>query len=124
MSSERPNVNRASGAALGFIIASLIFIALAVVVKFSVQVPAIDADRNTARAKALTEIRATEEKSLTTAGWIDPSRGIVRLPIETAMQATLQAWQNPAQARADLISRQTNASAPAPTAPAKPSAFE
>ena len=84
------NVNRASSAATGFIIASLIFIALAVVVKFSVRVPAIDADRNAARAKALAEIRATEDKSLNTAGWIDQSRGIVRLPIETAMQARLK----------------------------------
>jgi hypothetical protein len=118
------NVNRASSAATGFIIASLIFIALAVVVKFSVQLPAIDADRNAARSKALAEIRATEEKSLTTAGWIDQSRGIVRLPIDTAMQEAAQVWQNPAQARADLISRQQNASKPAPVAPAKPSAFE
>ena len=118
------NVNRASSAATGFIVASLLFIALAVVVKFSVKIPAIDADRNAARAKALAEIRATEDKSLNTAGWIDQSRGIVRLPIDTAMQATLQAWRNPAQARADLISRQENASKPAPVAPAKPSAFE
>jgi hypothetical protein len=118
------NVNRASSAATGFIIASLIFIALAVVVKFSVQLPAIDADRNAARSKALAEIRATEEKSLTTAGWIDQSRGIVRLPIDTAMQEAAQVWQNPAQARADLLSRQEDASKPAPVAPAKPSAFE
>jgi len=118
------SVNRASSAVTGFIIASLIFIVLAIVVKFSIHVPAIDADRNAARAKVLTEIRATEDKSLATAGWIDQSRGIVRLPIETAMQITAQAWQNPAQARADLISRQENASKPAPVAPAKPSAFE
>src|ERR1035438_9353541 len=102
------NVNRASSAATGFVIASLIFIALVAVVKFSVHVPAIDADRNAARAKALAEIRATEEKSLANPGWIDQSRGIVRLPIATAMQETVQAWQNPAQARADLISRQEN----------------
>ena len=122
MSTE--NINRASSAATGFIIASLIFIALVVVVKFSVQVPAIDADRNAARAKALAEIRATEDKSLNTAGWIDQSRGIVRLPIETAMQVAAQAWKNPAQARADLISRQETASKPAPVVPAKPSVFE
>jgi hypothetical protein len=113
------NVNRASSAATGFMVASLIFIALAVVVKFSVHVPAIDTDRNVTRTKALAEIHATEEKSLNTAGWIDQSRGIVRLPIETAMQETLQVWQNPTQARADLISRQEKASAPAPAAPAK-----
>jgi hypothetical protein len=118
------NVNRASSAATGFIVASLIFIVLAVAVKFAVRVPAIDADRNAARAKVLAEIRATEDKSLTSAGWIDQSRGIVRLPIDTAMQEAAQVWQNPAQARADLISRQENASKPAPVSPAKPSAFE
>jgi len=124
LNTDTTNINRASSAVTGFIIASLIFVVLAVVVKFGVHVPAIDADRNAARAKALAEIRATEDKSLNTAGWIDQSRGIVRLPIDTAMQATLQAWRNPAQARADLISRQENASKPAPVAPAKPSAFE
>ena len=118
------NISRASSAATGFIVASLIFVALAVAVKFSVQVPAIDADRNAARAKALAEIRATEDKTLNTAGWIDQSRGIVRLPIETAMQVAAQAWKNSAQARADLISRQETASKPAPVVPAKPSVFE
>jgi hypothetical protein len=118
------NVNRASSAVTGFIVASLIFSVLAVVVNFAVHVPAIDADRNAARAKALSEIQAAEEKSLNNAGWIDQSRGIVRLPIETAMQEAAQAWQSPAQARADLIGRQETASKPAPVAPAKPSAFE
>ena len=118
------NTNRASSAATGFIVGSLIFIALAVVVKISISVPAIDADREAERAKALAEIRAAEDKSLATAGWIDQSRGIVRLPVETAMQITAQAWQNPAQARANLISRQEKASAPAPAALPKPSAFE
>ena len=124
MNTDTTSINRASSAVTGFIIASLIFIALAVVVKFGVQIPAIDADRNAARAKALAEIRAIEDKSLNTAGWIDQSRGIVRLPIDTAMQEAAQAWQNPAQARADLISRQQKASVPAPATPAKPSAFE
>ena len=124
MNSETPSVNRASGAVAGFIAASLIFTAMAVAVTFSVKVPAIDADASAARSKALAEIRATEDKSLNTAGWIDQARGIVRLPIETAMQQTVQAWQNPAPARADLVSRQEKASAPAPAAPAKPSAFE
>jgi hypothetical protein len=124
MNSETPNVNRASGAALGFVVASLIFVVLVVVVKFSVHVPAIDAEASAARAKALAEIRGSENQSLNTAGWVDQSRGIVRLPIDTAMQETVQAWQNPAQARADLTARQENASKPVPAAPAKPSAFE
>jgi hypothetical protein len=124
MNSETPDVNRASGAALGFVVASLIFVVLVVVVKFSVHVPAIDADASATRARALAEIRAIENQSLNTAGWVDQSRGIVRLPIDTAVQETAQAWKNPAQARADLISRQEKASKPAPAAPAKPSAFE
>ena len=124
MNTDTTSINRASGAAMGFFAACLIFIALAVIVKLSVSVPAIDADRDIVRAKDLAEIRAAEDKSLVTAGWIDQSRGIVRLPVETAMQITAQAWQNPAQARASLISRQENASKPAPAAPAKPSAFE
>jgi hypothetical protein len=122
MNSDQNNVNqvnRASSAATGFIIASLIFIVLAVIVKFSVAVPAMDADRDAVRAKALAEVRAAEDKALATAGWVDQSRGLVRLPIETAMQITEQAWQNPAQARADLLSRQENASKPA-----KPVSFE
>ena len=124
MNTDTTNINRASSAATGFIVASLLFIALAVAVKFAVRVPAIDADHNTARAKALAKIRATEDKSLTTAGWIDQSRGIVRLPIETAMQISAQEWRNPAQGRADLLSRQENASKPAPVKPAAPSQFE
>ena len=128
MNSDTNNINRASNhvssAVTGFIIASLIFIALVVVVEFSVHVPAIDADHAAARAKALAEIRVAEEKSLDNPGWIDQSRGIVRLPIETAMQEMVQAWQNPAQARADLIARQEKGSAPAPIVPAKPNPFE
>ena len=119
-----PDVNRASGAAVGFIIASVTFAVLAVIVKFSVSVPPVDANRNAAIAQALFQIRTNEVASLNHAGWIDPSRGIVRLPIETAMQMAEASWQNPAQARADLIARQEKASAPAPAAPAKPNPFE
>ena len=53
MNSDTNNINRASGAAVGFVVACLIFIVLAVIVKFSVSVPAIDADRDTVRAQAL-----------------------------------------------------------------------
>ena len=116
--------NRASGAAIGFVVAIILFAALAVVVKLAVNVPAIDADASALRSKALVEMRSTEDKSLNTAGWADQSRGVVRLPIETAMQQAAQAWQNPAAARADLNARAEKAAAPAPVAPAKPSAFE
>jgi len=115
------DVNRASGAAIGFVLAFLIFIAFIAIAKFSISVPAIDADRDATISKSLAEIRKTENFALANPGWIDQSRGIVRLPIETAMQIAAREWQNPAQARADLIARQEKASAPAP-ANAKPKA--
>jgi hypothetical protein len=119
-----PTINRASGAAIGLILVSVIFAMLAVALKLFVSVPALDADRAAVLAKALAEIRVTENASLNNAGWIDQSRGIVRLPIETAVQLAARAWQNPASTRADLTARAEKAAAPAPKAPEKPSAFE
>jgi hypothetical protein len=114
----------ASGAAIAFIAASVIFAVLAVAVKSLVNVPAIDADSAALRTKALAEIRETETRSLKSTGWADESRGIVRLPIETAMQMTERDWQNPAAARADLIARAEKAAAPAPIVAPKPNAAE
>lgn len=121
------NINRASGAAIGFIIASVIFAVLVVIVKLSVHVPAIDADRDVLISKALFEIQTNEVALLNNSGWVDQPRGIVRLPIATAMQITGRNWQNPTNARADLIAREGKATAPlpkAPAAPAKPNPFE
>jgi hypothetical protein len=101
-----------------------VFIFLAGIVELTVKPPAIDADQADQRIKALAELRATENVALNNAGWIDQSRGIVRLPIETAIQKAAEAWQNPAQARADLMSRAEKAAALLPKAPEKPSAFE
>ena len=117
-------VNRASGAAIGLIIVSVVFAVVVVVLKLTLSVPAIDADRAAERTKALAEIRATEEKSLSTTAWIDQSHGTVRMPIDTAIQLAAQQWRNPAAARAELTARQEKASAELPKAPEKPSAFE
>lgn len=108
------NINRATGAAIGFTIAILIFLALIVIVKCSVHAPAIDADRVAAIKKSLAEIHRTENIALKYPAWVDQSRGIVRLPIKIAMQITAREWQNPAKARADLIAREEKANAPAP----------
>ncbi len=116
--------NSASGAALGLIIASVIFAVLAVVVKLAVAVPDIDADRADARSQALAEIHTNEIASLANVGWVDESRGLVRLPIDSAIRLAAQKWQNPAAARADLNARAEAAAAPAPAAARKPSAFE
>jgi hypothetical protein len=107
-----------------FVVACFLFAALAAIGRFSAPVPRIDADRAAVISKALFEIRTNEATSLNDAGWADQQRGIVRLPIETAMQMAERDWQNPAQARADLIARAEKAAAPAPKTVPKPSQFE
>src|ERR1041385_4149494 len=89
------------------------------------QAPPLNANRAAERAKALSEIRNAEADALDNTGWIDPTKGLVRLRIEDAMQLAEREWQNPAKARADLIARVDKANPPPPPpAPAKPSAFE
>ncbi|MFZ0828323.1 MAG: hypothetical protein WAO02_12960 [Verrucomicrobiia bacterium] len=109
---------------VGFFIACLLFAAIAAKVKLTTPVPAIDADRAAVRAKALAEIHAAETQALSNPAWIDENRGLVRLPIEVAMQIVEREAQNPAAVRSDLKARVEKAVAPAPPAPAKPSAFE
>jgi len=109
---------------LGFLVASLLFATLVLVVKLSVRPPAIDADRAAERAKDLAELRAAEAQALDSPGWIDQSRSVVRLPIDVAMKIAAQEWRNPAAARADLNAREDKATAPAPAAPAATNAFE
>jgi hypothetical protein len=124
MNNEIKNVNHATGAAIGFLAASLIFIVLVAIVKFSLRVPAVDADRAAVISKAFIEMHTNEIASLNNVGWVDQQRGIVRLPIDTAIQLATQEWQNPVQARADLNARAEKANAPLPKVAPKPSQFE
>jgi hypothetical protein len=109
---------------VAFLIACLLFAVIVAAMKYSAPVPAIDADRAAVRAKALSEIRAAETQALNHPGWIDENRGLVRLPVDVAMQITEREWQNPAAARSNLMARIEKATTPAPKAPEKPSAFE
>jgi hypothetical protein len=42
------------------------------------------------RAKALEELRQKERTQATTYGWVDQPKGIVRLPLDQAMQLTVR----------------------------------
>ena len=108
-------LNRATTAALGVIIAGGIFAVVTVGIKLTLPMTAINADRAAVRTKALAELRAEEEKSLNYPAVIDAKRGIVRLPIETAMALAAQQGANPSAARADLMSRSQKATAPVKT---------
>lgn len=109
---------------LGFLVAGFLFAILVLAVRHSVCAPAIDADRATERVRDLAQIRAAETGALDNPGWIDQQRGLVRLPIDVALQMAARDWQNPAVARTNLIAREEKATAPAPVAPARPNAFE
>jgi hypothetical protein len=109
---------------LVFVAACFLFAALVAIVKFSASAPGIEAERAAVISKALFEIRTNEIASLNNAGWVDQQHGVVRLPIETAMQMAERDWQNPAAARTNLISRAENANAPLSKTAPKPSQFE
>lgn len=89
------------------------------------QPPALGEDRAKVRAKALAELREDEADKLQNPGWVDPTKGLVRLPIAVAMKMVERDWgQNPAAARSNLLERVEKANVAPPKAPEKPSPFE
>jgi len=105
--------------------ACLIFTALVwEMKKYTQPAPAIDQARKAERAKARAELTAAETEALNNAAWIDQTKGLVRLPIAEALKITRREWQNPMQARSNLIARVEKATALPPKAPEKPSEFE
>ena len=104
--------------------ALLIFAALVWKMKQYTAPEPLNATRMAERAKALAELRASEADALNNSGWVDQSKGIVRLRIEDAMKMVENNWKNPAAARSNLIERVEKATYVAPPPPPKPSAFE
>jgi hypothetical protein len=87
--------------------------------------PPLDAGRAEERSKTLAEIHNTEASDLDHTGWMDPTKGLVRLKIDDAMKLMEQKWKDPAAARKDLIARTEKANPPPPPPPpAKKSEFE
>ena len=127
MDSQPTNCNCKTGLvnAIAILGAFLIVAALVWAMRHYTQPEPLNASRAAERAKALAEIRAAETGALNNTGWIDQSKGIVRLRIEDAMNLVEREWQDPAAARSNLIARVEKANpAPPPPAPAKPSPFE
>lgn len=79
--------------------------------------PDLNAKRAAERARANAELQAQSQAALESYGWVDQPRGIVRLPIERAMQMTAQAWREPAAARSNLLQRVDRATAKLPEKP-------
>ena len=102
----------------------LIVAALVWAMRHYTQPPPLGEDRVAVRKKALADLRAAEASELESYGWVDQTKGVVRLPVAEAVKLALRDWQNPAAARSNLIARVEKATAAPPAAPAKPSAFE
>ena len=124
MSSQPARERTGLAYVIGILGSLLIVAALVWAMQRYTQPPPLGEDRIAARKKALADLRAAEVSELTTYGWVDQPKGVVRLPIAQAMQLTLRDWQNPVAARSNLIARVEKATAVPPAAPAKPSAFE
>ncbi len=104
--------------------ALLIVAALVWAMQHYTQPPPLGAERVAQRKKALADLRAAEASELGSYGWVDQTKGVVRLPIAEAMKLALREWQDPAAARSNLIARVEKANAVPPPPPAKPNPFE
>ena len=78
------------------------------------QPPPLNAQRAAERARALAEMQVQNRVMQETYGWVDPARGIVRLPIAHAMKMAVQNYQSPAAGRSNLIARVEKATARLP----------
>ena len=106
--------NERSGLAYSIaILGALLIVGLLVLTMLHfTQPPPLNANRAAERAKALTELRAAEIDALNNYGWVDQSKGIVRLKVEDAMKIVQRDWSsNPTAARSNLIARVEKATA-------------
>ena len=122
-SSETDNqcCGRSYSVTVAAVLACLIFAALVWKTRQYTTPAPLGTERGAERARALMELHAIETEALNNAGWVDQTKGLVRLPIAEAMKLTEREWQNPAKARADLLARVEKANAKPPE---KPSEFE
>jgi hypothetical protein len=115
---------RLTAYAIGILGTFLIVAMLVLAMRHYTQPAQVGANRVEERYKFLKDQRAADAKALNEYDWADKDKGIVRLPVQRAMELTLQEWQNPAAARSNLISRVEKATAAPPKAPEKPSIYE
>ena len=83
-----------------FVVAALVW-----AMKHYTTPPSLGAARAAERSKNLAEIRAVETLELNNYGWVDQTKGQVRLDVNRAMELTIAAAQDPAAARKDLNER-------------------
>ena len=115
---------RLTASAISIVGTFLIVALLVLAMRHYTQPTPVGANRVEERYKFLQDQRAADAKALNEYDWMDKDKGIVRLPVQRAMELTLQEWQNPTAARSNLISRVEKATAAPPKAPEKPNIYE
>ena len=108
---------RATAWVIGVLGTFLIVALLVLAMRHYSQPAPVGIDRVEERYRFLHEQRASDAKALNEYDWQDKGKGIVRLPVQRAVELTVQEWQNPEDARSNLISRVEKATAPPPKAP-------
>jgi len=112
---------RLTACVIGILGTFLIVALLVLAMRHYTQPAPVGASRVEERRRFLQEQRAADAKALGEYDWQDKEKGIVRLPIQRAVELTLQEWQHPAAARSNLISRVEKATA---VPPPKPNIYE
>lgn len=115
---------RVTAYAIGIVGTFLIVALLVLAMRHYTQPAPVGANRVEERYKFLQDQRAADAKALNEYDWQDKDKGVVHLPVQRAVELTLQEWQNPAAARSNLISRMEKATAVPPPPPAKPNPYE
>lgn len=97
------------------VIGTLALMALLVTVMLrSTRPEDLTAARARERFQFRAEVLAAEAQTIGRYAWQDQAKGLVRIPIERAMELVVREWQDPAAARANLIARVETATAPPP----------
>ena len=65
------------------------------------------------RRKNMHDFQALNAPLLKDYAWQDPTKDIVRVPVDRAMELVLAEWQNPVAGRSNLLARAAKAFAPA-----------
>jgi hypothetical protein len=107
--------------AVGVLGTTLLMVGLVAAMIHYTQPKPVGPDRAAERVKGRKEVQAAGKVALETYGWQDQARGIVRLPLDRALELAGREWQDPKAARALMLERAKVATAPLPE---KKSEFE
>ena len=118
------DAGRLTAYAIGILGTFLIVAMLVLAMRHYTRPAPVGANRVEERYKFLQDQRAVDAKALNEYDWVDKDKGIVRLPVQRAVELTLHEWQNPAAARTNLIARVDKATAAPPKPPEKPNPYE